>query len=85
MEVGSGGMALLTPQESDVVHLAAEGMRNQEIASKLRLSEHTVQNCLIRIFDKLGISSRVEPVLYALSGENDNDAVSVGESTGFVA
>jgi DNA-binding NarL/FixJ family response regulator len=86
MEVrSSGGMALLTPRERDVVHLAAEGMRNQEIASKLRLSEHTVRNYLIRIFDKLGISSRVELVLYALSGGNDNDPVSVGESTGFVA
>jgi DNA-binding NarL/FixJ family response regulator len=43
-------------------------MRNQEIATKLNLSEHTVRNYLIRIFDKLGISSRVELVLYAFSG-----------------
>ena len=58
-------MALLTPREWDVVRLAAEGMRNQEIALKLNLGEHTVRNYLIRIFDKLGISSRVELVLYA--------------------
>jgi len=71
-EVGSsGGMALLTPREWDVVRLAAEGMRNQEIALKLNLGEHTVRNYLIRIFDKLGISSRVELVLYALSGAED--------------
>jgi DNA-binding CsgD family transcriptional regulator len=44
------------------------GMRNQEIALKLNLSEHTVRNYLLRIFDKLGISSRVELVLYAFSG-----------------
>jgi hypothetical protein len=37
----------------------------------LRLSEHTVRNYLIRIFHKLGISSRVELVLYALSGAED--------------
>ena len=43
-------------------------MRNQEIALKLHLSEHTVRNYLLRIFDKLGISSRVELVLYAFSG-----------------
>jgi DNA-binding CsgD family transcriptional regulator len=43
-------------------------MRNQEIALKLNLSEHTVRNYLLRIFDKLGISSRVELVLYAFSG-----------------
>jgi hypothetical protein len=35
------------------------------------LGEHTVRNYLIRIFDKLGISSRVELVLYALSGAED--------------
>jgi DNA-binding CsgD family transcriptional regulator len=32
------------------------------------VTEHTVRNYLIRIFDKLGISSRVELVLYAVSG-----------------
>jgi DNA-binding CsgD family transcriptional regulator len=70
LEVGSsGGMALLKPR--DVVRLAAEGMRNQEIALKLNLGEHTVRNYLIRIFDKLGISSRVELVLYALSGTEE--------------
>jgi len=64
----TGGMALLTPRERDVVRLAAEGMRNQDIAVGLNLSEHTVRNYLFRIFDKLGISSRVELVLYAFSG-----------------
>jgi len=64
----TGGMALLTARERDVVRLVAEGMRNQEIALKLNLSEHTVRNYMLRIFDKLGISSRVELVLYAFSG-----------------
>jgi hypothetical protein len=41
---------------------------NQEIALKRSLTEPTVRNYLIRIFDKLGISSRVELVLYAFSG-----------------
>jgi len=40
---------------------------NQEIALKLNLSEHTVRNYMLRVFDKLGISSRVELVLYAFS------------------
>ena len=43
-------------------------MRNQEIALQLNLTEHTVRNYMLRIFDKLGISSRVELVLYAFSG-----------------
>ena len=49
------------------MRLVAEGMRNQEIAVKLNLREHTVRNYLFRIFEKLGISSRVELVLYAFS------------------
>jgi len=52
----------------------ADGMRNLEIAAQLNLSDHTVRNCLIRIFDKLGISSRVELVLYAFSGTEGNAA-----------
>jgi len=64
----SRGMARLTPRERDVVRLVIDGMRNQEIAQQLHLSEHTVRNYLIRIFDKLGVSSRVELVLYAHSG-----------------
>ena len=60
-----------------VARLATEGMRNQEIVLKLNLGEHTVRNYLIRILDKLGISSRVELVLYALSGADD-----IGSSSG---
>ena len=63
----TGGMAMLTARERDVGRLVAEGMRNQEIALKLNLSEHTVRNYMLRIYDKLGISSRVELVLYAVS------------------
>ena len=70
----TGGMARLTPRERDVVRLVADGMRNQAIAFKLNLSEHTIRNYLIRIFDKLGISSRVELVLYAFSGTEGNAA-----------
>jgi two-component system, NarL family, nitrate/nitrite response regulator NarL len=70
----TGGMARLTPRERDVVRLVADGMRNQDIALKLNISEHTIRNYLIRIYDKLGISSRVELVLYALSGTGAAEA-----------
>jgi hypothetical protein len=43
--------------------LVAEGLSNREIAHELALSEHTVKKYLFRIFDKLGISTRVELVL----------------------
>ena len=65
--VGARGLRLLTSREEDVVRLVAEGMRNLEIAQQLNVTEHTVRNYLFRIFEKLGVSSRVELVLYAFS------------------
>jgi DNA-binding NarL/FixJ family response regulator len=50
-----------------VAQLVAEGLNNHDIAQQLHLSDHTVKNHLFHIFDKLGISSRVELVLYAVS------------------
>src|SRR5437763_4804815 len=65
--LNSSGQALLTPREEQVVALVAEGLSNRETARELNLSEHTVKKYLFRIFDKLGISSRVELVLYAVN------------------
>jgi DNA-binding NarL/FixJ family response regulator len=65
--VNSCGMRLLTPREEQVVALVADGLSNREVAQELALSEHTIKKYLFRIFDKLGISSRVELVLYAMS------------------
>lgn len=62
----ANGSSLLTARELDVVRCVAEGLSNREIAQRLKLTEHTVKNYLFRIFDKLGVSSRVEVVLYAL-------------------
>jgi DNA-binding NarL/FixJ family response regulator len=53
----------LTKREEEIASLVASGLTNREIANRLSLSEHTVRNYLFRIFDKLGISSRVELVL----------------------
>jgi len=69
--VNSTGRPLLTPREEQVVALVSDGLSNREVAVELGLSEHTIKKYLLRIFDKLGISSRVELVLYAMShGEN---------------
>jgi DNA-binding NarL/FixJ family response regulator len=69
--VNSSGKTLLTPREEQVVALVADGLSNREAAHELGLSEHTIKKYLLRIFDKLGISTRVELVLYAIShGEN---------------
>lgn len=62
----SKALELLSKRETDVVRLVAQGMTNKEVSSELGLSEHTVRNYLFRIFDKLGVSTRVELVLYCL-------------------
>ncbi|MGA9496480.1 MAG: response regulator transcription factor [Terriglobales bacterium] len=65
--VNANGRALLTPREEQVVALVADGLTNRAVAGELGLSEHTIKKYLLRIFDKVGISSRVELVLYAMS------------------
>jgi len=59
--------ALLAKREEEVANLVAAGLTNREVAEKLGLSEHTVSNYLFRIYEKLGMSSRVELVLYILN------------------
>ena len=65
------GMKLLSRREKEVVRAVVDGYSNREIAERLSLSEHTVKNYVFRIFEKLGISSRVELVHYALAHEDD--------------
>jgi len=65
--VNARGIRLLTPREEQVVALVADGLSNRDVAEELNLSEHTVKKYMFRIFDKLGISSRVELVLYAMN------------------
>jgi DNA-binding NarL/FixJ family response regulator len=70
--VNSRGDVLLTKREQEIVPLVAQGLTNKEISSNLSLSEHTIKNHLFRMYEKLGISSRVELILYAVS-ERDVD------------
>jgi DNA-binding NarL/FixJ family response regulator len=65
--VDAKGNVLLSKREQSVVRGVAEGLTNREIAEHLKLSEHTVKNYIFRIFDKLGVSSRVELILYAMA------------------
>jgi two-component system nitrate/nitrite response regulator NarL len=54
----------LSVRELQVVKCAARGKTNKVIAGELGLSEHTVKNYLFRIFEKLGVSNRVELLFY---------------------
>jgi DNA-binding NarL/FixJ family response regulator len=65
--VNANGRSLLTPREEQVVALVADGLTNRQVAEELGLSEHTIKKYLLRIFDKVGTSSRVELVLYAMT------------------
>lgn len=60
------GMSLLTEREIEVVACLGEGLTNREIGERLGLSRHTVKNYLFRIFDKIGVSSRMELLHLAL-------------------
>jgi ATP/maltotriose-dependent transcriptional regulator MalT len=51
---------MLTPQELQIVQLAAQGLSNGEIAERLYLSRRTIESHLYRAFPKLGIASRVQ-------------------------
>jgi len=57
--------AALTPRERQVVRLVAEGLKNKEIARTLLISEATVSHHLTSIFNKLGVTSRLQLAIYA--------------------
>jgi len=57
---------LLSNREKQIVQLVAQGYRNKEMGEKLFISEQTVKNHLHNIFDKLGVSDRLELALYAI-------------------
>jgi DNA-binding CsgD family transcriptional regulator len=58
----ASGWGALTPAERDVVRLVSEGLANNDIASRLFVSPRTVQSHLTHVYNKLGLSSRVQLV-----------------------
>jgi DNA-binding NarL/FixJ family response regulator len=56
----------LTPRELEIISLILGGLSNGDIASKFSISEKTVKHHLTNIFDKLGVSNRLELALFAL-------------------
>ena len=57
----------LTPRELEIVATIVAGYTNREIARHLSISEDTVKNHLSSVFDKLGVSSRLELALFAVN------------------
>lgn len=71
-DAGSGGGGKprernpLSQREREIVALVAQGYKNKEMAEKMFISEQTVKNHLHNIFDKLGVSDRLELALFAI-------------------
>jgi DNA-binding NarL/FixJ family response regulator len=59
-------IASLTPREREVIELICEGLRNKELADRLRISLATVSHHLTSIFRKLEVSDRTSLVIYAV-------------------
>jgi len=65
-EAGAREIAgILTPREIEIVRMAATGLRNKQIAEKLFISEGTAKIHLHNIYEKLGLSDRLELARYA--------------------
>lgn len=58
-------VATLTEREREVVVLIGEGLQNRSIAEQLSITETTVRHHLTSVFAKLGVSNRLELVIYA--------------------
>ena len=56
----------LSQREREIIILIAQGYKNKEIAEKMFITEQTVKNHLHNVFDKLGVSDRLELALYAI-------------------
>ena len=63
---GTASPTSLSPRETDVLQLLAQAMTNKLIAQELLLSVRTVEAHLRAIYDKLGVTSRTEAVLWAV-------------------
>ena len=61
------GISSLTIREKETLKLACDGLRNREISDEMGISVRTVEGHFNRIFSKLGVSSRTEAVLQAVS------------------
>jgi DNA-binding NarL/FixJ family response regulator len=64
--VGARARARLTPKEMKIVALLVEGLKNRDIADRLNTSEQVIKNRLRSVYDKTGVSDRLELALFTL-------------------
>ncbi|HEX3438041.1 MAG TPA: response regulator transcription factor [Pseudacidobacterium sp.] len=66
---GSKNHPRLSPKELAIIGCITQGKRNKEIAHELGTSEQVIKNYLRKIYDKLGVSDRLELALYSLNNK----------------
>jgi DNA-binding NarL/FixJ family response regulator len=80
-------IAELSEREMEMAGLEASGLSIYEIGHRLSLSHSTIKKYLVRVYEKLGISTRLELILYVLSyyksseseeNENEEDGLTMG-------
>src|SRR6202041_3294294 len=64
--VGTRVRDRLTPKEMRIVALIVQGCKNREIASRLKTTEQVIKNYLRSIYDKTGVSDRLELALFTI-------------------
>jgi two-component system, NarL family, nitrate/nitrite response regulator NarL len=64
----------LSAKELNIIALITQGKRNKEIASQIGTTEQVVKNYLRKIYEKLGVSDRLELALYCLHHQLDKKA-----------
>lgn len=72
--VGTKVLQRLTPKELQIVSLLVEGAKNREIADQLGTKEQVVKNYLRSIYDKTGVSDRLELALFTIHHRTLNEA-----------
>ncbi len=61
------GRPTLSPRETEILGLLAEGLANRQISKRLFISEATVKTHLVHIYDKLGVDSRTAAIASGLT------------------
>lgn len=78
----SDAAVILSGREKQIIALAAQGLKNREMAEALYISAHTVKTHMRRIFEKLGVSDRLTLVLWAIRNRPDLEEAGKAPSFG---